>query len=354
MASEVTQPARRPVMHDVARLAGVSHQTVSRVLNHHPNVSAATRERVQKAMSQLEYRPNSLARSLVTSRTQRIGVISFDVRYFGPASTLVAIERAAQERGYGVTLVSMMGLAESDGAAAVFALDAQQVDGVIVIAPHRGAVEAVGTLPRSLPVVALEAEYRSDRSVVAVDQRYGAEQATRHLLDLGHDTVWHIAGPADWREAEQRVDGWRDALVAAGVRTPPLLRGDWSPQSGYRVGLELAARADVTAVFAGNDQMALGVLRAFHERGIAVPAQRSVVGFDDIPEAEFFQPGLTTVRQDFDAVGRKGLGLLLKLMETPKARRRQVSLIKPTVVERASTGRVSRRRRTTPKAHVSR
>jgi DNA-binding LacI/PurR family transcriptional regulator len=354
VASEVTQPTRRPVMHDVARLAGVSHQTVSRVVNDHPNVSAATRERVRQAMSQLEYRPNSLARSLVTSRSQRIGVISFDVRYFGPASTLVAIERAAQERGYGVTLMSLMGLADSDGAAAVIALDAQQVDGVIVIAPHRGAVEAVGALPRSLPVVALEAEYRSDRSVVAVDQRYGAELATRHLLDLGHDTVWHIAGPADWREAEQRVDGWRDALVAAGARTPPLLRGDWSPQSGYRLGLELAARDDVTAVFAGNDQMALGVLRAFHEQGIAVPEQRSVVGFDDIPEAEFFQPGLTTVRQDFDAVGRRGLGLLLKLMETPNARRRHVSLIKPEVVERASTARVRRRRRTTAKSVVSR
>jgi DNA-binding LacI/PurR family transcriptional regulator len=345
VASDFTKPARRPVMHDVARLAGVSHQTVSRVVNDHPNVSAATRKRVREAMSQLEYRPNALARSLVTSRTQRIGVISFDVRYFGPASTLVAIERAAQERGYGVTLMSMMGLADADGAAAVVALDAQQVDGVIVIAPHRGSVEAVGALPRSLPVVALEAEYRSDRSVVAVDQRYGAELATRHLLELGHATVWQIAGPEDWREAQQRVDGWRDALVAAGVRTPPLLRGDWSPQSGYRLGLELAARTDVTAVFAANDQMALGVLRAFHERGIAVPEQRSVVGFDDIPEAEFFQPGLTTVRQDFDAVGRKGLGLLLSLMENPGGRRRHVSLIKPEFVQRASTALAPGRRR---------
>jgi DNA-binding LacI/PurR family transcriptional regulator len=332
-------------MHDVARLAGVSHQTVSRVINDHPNVSAATRERVRQAMSQLEYRPNSLARSLVTNRTQRIGVISFDVRYFGPASTLVAIERAAQEHGYGVTLMSMMGLADADGEAAVIALDAQQVDGVIVIAPHRGAVEAVGALPRSLPVVALEAEYRSDRSVVAVDQRYGALLATQHLLELGHQTVWQVAGPEDWREAQQRVDGWREALVAAGVRTPPLLRGDWSPESGYRLGLELAARDDVTAVFAANDQMALGILRAFHERRIAVPEQRSVVGFDDIPEAEFFQPSLTTVRQDFDAVGRKGLGLLLRLMENPTARRRHVSLIKPEFVVRSSTARATGRRR---------
>jgi DNA-binding LacI/PurR family transcriptional regulator len=329
-------------MHDVARLAGVSHQTVSRVLNEHPNVKAATRDRVLDAMRELDYRPNNLARSLVTSRTHRIGVIGFDVRFFGPSSTLTAIERAAHARGYGIALASMTGLVGADAAQAVAMLDAQRVDGLIVIAPYRGAVGEMGSLPRDLPAVALEAEFRSDLSVVAVDQRFGGQLATQHLLDLGHRTVWHIAGPTDWYEAELRMEGWRDTLTAAGQQPPDLVRGDWTSRSGYRIGLELGARDDVTAVFAANDQMALGVLRAFHELGIRVPDDRSVVGFDDIPEAEFLVPGLTTVRQDFDAVGRKGLERLVTLIEGGAPRRR-VLLIKPELIERGSTAR--------PRAH---
>jgi DNA-binding LacI/PurR family transcriptional regulator len=334
-------------MHDVARLAGVSHQTVSRVINDSPNVKAATRDRVLDAMRQLDYRPNSLARSLATSRTNRIGVISFDVRFFGPGSTLVAIEQAAHDQGYGIALASMTGLVGDEASAAVAMLDAQRVDGLIVIAPHQRAIDAMGSLPRTVPVVALEAEYRPDVSVVAVDQRFGARLATQYLLDLGHRAVTHVAGPADWHEAQLRVDGWAETLAAAGVNVPPPTRGDWSSRSGYEVGRELAERDDVTAVFAGNDQMALGVLRAFHERGINVPADRSVVGFDDIPEAEFLVPGLTTVRQNFDAVGRRGLQRLIRLIEGG-SQRRHVSLIKPELVVRSSSAAPPSRRSSTP------
>lgn len=325
-------------MHDVAKLAGVSHQTVSRVLNKHPNVRTATRERVLAAMRELDYRPNNLARSLVTSRTHRIGVISFDARYYGPGSTLVAIERAAHNRGYGVALASMTGLTAEDDAHAVAMLDAQRVDGLIVIAPHRGAVDTIRRLPAAVPVVALESEFRRGVSVVAIDQRAGGRMATEHLLSLGHRTVWHVAGPDDWNEARLRIAGWRDALTDAGRSAPEPLAGDWTPRSGYQAGLELARRTDVTAVFVANDQMALGVLRAFHEHGITVPGDRSVVGFDDMPEAEFLVPGLTTVRQDFDAVGRKGLARLMTLIEGGTPRRR-VTLIEPELVVRASSGR---------------
>ena len=342
-------PSRRPVMHDVAKLAGVSHQTVSRVVNDHPSVRLTTRVRVLDAMRTLGYRPNSLARSLVTSRTNRIGVISFDVRYFGPGSTLVAIEQAAHDRGYGIALASMTGLDGDDAANAVAVLDDQRVDGLIVIAPNRDAIEAVVRLPRALPIVALEAEFRRDVSVVAIDQRLGAKLATAHLLELGHRTVWHIAGPPDWNEAQLRAAGWRDTLEAASASVPGLLYGDWTSRSGYQAGLELAERRDVTAVFVANDQMALGVLRAFHEKGIDVPGERSVIGFDDIPEAEFFVPGLTTVRQDFDAVGRKGLERLVKLIENGPARRR-VSLIEPELVLRASAARARHGRRGRPSA----
>lgn len=332
-------------MHDVARLAGVSHQTVSRVINHSPNVTAATRARVLDAMRELDYRPNNVARSLATSRTNRIGVISFDVRLFGPGSTLVAIEQAAHDRGYGIALASMTGLDGDEAKAAVAMLDAQRVDGLIVIAPNEHAAQAMGSLPQQLPVVALEAEYRPDVSVVAVDQRFGACLATQHLLDLGHRTVHHAAGPSDWHEAKLRVDGWAETLRAAGAKVPDIAQGDWSSRSGYELGRDLADRNDVTAVFAANDQMALGVLRAFSECGIRVPEDRSVVGFDDIPEAEFFLPGLTTVRQNFDGVGRRGLERLLKLIDGAP-RRRHVSLIKPELVVRASTALASRRRGT--------
>lgn len=331
---------RRPVLHDVGRLAGVSHQTVSRVINNHPNVRQATRDRVLDAMRELDYRPNILARSLVTRRTHRIGVIGFDVRFFGPGSTLVAIERAARDRGYGIAMASTNGLSSEEAEDAVAMLDAQGVDGLIVIAPNRAAIEAMGTLPRRKPVVALEAEYRADVSVVAVDQYAGAQLATRHLLELGHRTVWHVAGPRDWREAQLRAEGWRAALRAAKRRVPPLLRGDWTSQSGYELGNELAARRDATAVFVANDQMALGVLHAFHERGLDVPAARSVVGFDDIPEAEFLVPALTTVRQDFDAVGRRGLERLASAIDDAAAGRthdRNTTLIEPALIVRASS-----------------
>jgi len=236
----------------------------------------------------------------------------------------------------------MTALDSDEAANAVAILDSQRVDGLIVIAPHRGAVEAIGGLPRALPVVALEAEFRKDVGVVSIDQRAGARMATEHLLDLGHRTVWHIAGPEDWNEARLRTEGWRNALGDRGVVAPEPLFGDWTSRSGYEAGLRLADQTDVTAVFAGNDQMAIGVLRAFHERGIAVPDDRSVVGFDDLPEAEFLIPGLTTVRQDFDAVGRKGLERLVTLIEGGSVRRRVVR-VEPELIIRASSARPKRR-----------
>ncbi|HET7387422.1 MAG TPA: LacI family DNA-binding transcriptional regulator [Nocardioidaceae bacterium] len=300
-------------MHDVARLAGVSHQTVSRVLNGHPNVSAATRDRVVAAMQQLNYRPNAFARGLVTRRSHRIGVLSFDSRLFGPGSTLHAIERAARAKGFGVAVAGMSDHAGGDVDDAMEALHAQAVDGIIVIAPNAAAVRTLGVLAPAVPVVALEAEYR-DQPVVSIDQLEGARLATQHLLDLGHRTVYHVAGPLDWREAELRVEGWRFALSGAGVPIPPLLHGDWSPRSGYAAGQEIVDRDEVTAVFAGNDQMALGLVHALASRGRRVPEDVSVVGFDDIPEAEFMLPALTTVWQDFDEVGRRGFDLLLALV----------------------------------------
>jgi len=302
---------RAAVMADVARVAGVSHQTVSRVLNDAERVRPETRERVLSAMRELDYRPNPVARALVTGRSRTLGVVSFDTTLYGPASTLFGIERAAHAAGYFVSIVSVTALDRASVLTAVERLRGQGVDGILLITPQEAAAQAVVHVPAGMPVVAVEAGPVEAVPVVAVDQFAGAVAATRHLLELGHRTVWHIAGPADFLEARERIDGWQSALEAAGADVPPVLAGDWSARSGYELGQRLATVSDVTAVFAANDQMALGMLRALHEVGRHVPRDISIVGFDDIPEAQFFIPPLTTVRQDFNEMGRQSLMLLL-------------------------------------------
>ena len=307
--------SRDVLMTDVARLAGVSHQTVSRVINDPRRVKPETRRRVDEAIRQLDYRPNSVARALASGQSRTIGVVSFDTRLYGPASTLHAIERAAHGAGYSVSIVSLDSLERGAILDAVRRLRHQAVDGVIIIAPALAAASALRELPPDLPVIAVEGLMDAPIPVVAVDQLAGASRATNHLLDLGHSTVWHLAGPLDWYEARARIDGWRSTLAAAGAIVHPPLQGDWSPRSGYEQGQRLVARTeDVTAVFVANDQMALGVLRAFREAGIDVPGDVSIVGFDDIPEAPYFAPPLTTVRQEFSRVGTQGMALLLSQM----------------------------------------
>jgi DNA-binding LacI/PurR family transcriptional regulator len=323
-------------MADVARVAGVSHQTVSRVLNDSASVRPETRARVQSAMRQLDYRPNPVARALVTGRSQTLGVVSFDTTLHGPASTLFSIERAAHAAGYFVSIVSVTTLDRESVLGAVDRLRAQGVDGILVITPQESAAEAVLHVPHDLPVVAVEAGPDNAVPVAAVDQVGGATAATEHLLELGHDTVWHVAGPPGWLEASQRTKGWQSALEAAGADVPPVLSGDWSARSGYELGRRLVTVRGVTAVFAANDQMALGILRAVHEAGRDVPGELSVVGFDDIPEAQYFVPPLTTIRQDFMEMGRQSLGLLLEEMASPVRSSARV-VVEPQLIVREST-----------------
>lgn len=330
--------ARPAVMADVARLAGVSHQTVSRVLNEHPRVRPDTRERVLRAIAQLGYRRNAMARGLVSRRSRVLGVVSFDTILFGPASTLLGIERAARAADYGVSIVTLERVDHASVLSATNILADQGVDGMIIIAPQTSAAAALHSLPTGLLAVAVQAGQDSALPSVAVDQIAGAQLAVRHLLELGHATVWHIAGPSDWLEAGDRIEGWRRTLSEGGASVPPVLVGDWSARSGYEAGQVLAGQAGVSAVFAGNDQMALGLLRALQERGIRVPDDISVVGFDDIPEAEFLLPPLTTVRQDFDEVGRRSMALLLNLLEAGDgAVVAAPAAVPPTLVLRRST-----------------
>ncbi|MGW4806829.1 LacI family DNA-binding transcriptional regulator [Kitasatospora sp. NPDC004272] len=342
MGTETAGPeARQPVMADVAKLAGVSHQTVSRVLNGAPHVRPGTRDRVLAAIRELDYRPNSAARALVTRRSQTLGVVSFESTLYGPASMLDGIERAARSAGYFVSVASLRALDSRSVQEAVDRLRDQGVEGVVVVAPQTSAVSAVAKLSSSVPVVAVGSGARSSIPTVTVDNRSGAEAATRQLLDLGHRTVHHLAGPPGWLESQDRQEGWRLALAAAGARVPAVVVGDWSARSGYEAGQRISRLDDVTAVFCANDHMALGLLRALHETGRPVPGDLSVVGFDDIPEAAYFIPPLTTVRQDFGELGRRALELLVAELGGTGHPVTRVQ-IAPELVLRRSTGPAKR------------
>ncbi|MGH3397450.1 MAG: LacI family DNA-binding transcriptional regulator [Streptosporangiaceae bacterium] len=311
LTRQAAPPARRPVMADVARLAGVSHQTVSRVVNDHPNVRPQTRDNVLAAIRKLAYRPNAAARTLVTRRTHTLGVISCDTDLFGPASMLYGIEQAAAG-SYFVSIASLPAIDHGAALDAVERLLGQGVEGVIVIAPSISAVSALGGMPPEVPLVAVGCGTSAPLASVAVDNIAGARSATEYLLSLGHRSVHFVSGPQTSLDGRERAIGWQQALAAAGLTPPPALTGDWTSRSGYELARRLAARPEVTAVFCANDQMALGVLRAMAEHGRPVPDDVSVVGFDDLPEAAYFCPPLTTVRQDFDELGRRALRLLVE------------------------------------------
>ncbi|MBB4763474.1 DNA-binding LacI/PurR family transcriptional regulator [Actinoplanes digitatis] len=306
------------VMRDVAKLAGVSHQTVSRVLNEHPNVRQETRERVLEAMESLDYRRNLAARTLVTRQSHTLGIIGFETTLFGPASMLYGIEDAARTAGYLVSIAMVRNLDQRPVREAVDRLRQHAVDGIIAIAPKPAVTNGLLQAPSDLYCVAVGGAGEAEAvPTVRIDNATGARLATEHLLALGHRTVHHVAGPADWPEAQERITGWRDALQRAGAEVPPIVPQSWNAESGYLQGQRLARDESVTAVFCANDRIALGVLRALHEAGRRVPEEVSVVGFDDMPDSGYFLPPLTTVRQDFAELGRRSLTLLLEHMAGP-------------------------------------
>ncbi|SCG58421.1 transcriptional regulator, LacI family [Micromonospora halophytica] len=327
--------ARGPAMTDVARLAGVSHQTVSRVLNGHPYVREQTRLRVEAAIAELGYRPNRAARALVTGRSQVIGVVAQNTTLYGPASLLAALEQVAAEAGFAVSVGSVRDLDHRSVSAVVERHLAHGVAGVVVIAPVESAGEALERLPKDVPLVTVDGDPCGSVPLVTVDQVAGAREATRHLLGAGHRTVWHVSGPSDWFDSAGRIQGWREALRAAGAELPEPVPADWSAASGYRCGQMLARMPEVTAIFTANDHLALGVLRALHEYGRRVPDEMSVVGFDDVPEAAYFIPPLTTVRPDFAAVARASLDMLLAQIEGDTGGELRQT-IAPTLVARNS------------------
>lgn len=309
--STASERSRVPSIRDVARLAGVSHQTVSRVLNDHPSIRPETKAKVLDAISVLDYRPNLAARALVTSRSNMLGVMAATVGEFGPTSSIAGIEDAAREEGYSVSTLNLADTTPEAIGQALRQMAREQVDGIVVLAPQVRVFNVLRAMAVETPFVTLQTASGSDGISHSADQVAGAKAATEHLISLGHTDIMHLAGPQDWIEAESRMRGYLDALREADLPTFPPIRGDWTADFGFFAGQELARRRDFTAVFVANDLMAIGVMHGFRLAGIRVPEDVSVVGFDDIPVAAHVAPSLTTVHQDFPELGRRAVRILL-------------------------------------------
>ena len=325
-------------MAQVAERAGVSHQTVSRVLNDASLVKDETRLRVLAAIEELGYRRNFAARLLATNRSRRIGMVTAHLALHGPSMIALAVQEAGQDQGYDVSLIGLPEFSFEALQKAVDRLSDQAVEAIVVAVPHKDAVEMTGSLQLTIPVVMVQGVTAGQPLSVGIDQEAGARLAVGHLLDLGHRHVAHISGPPDWIEARHREVGWRAAHDERGLLPGPELQGDWSSQSGHAAGLRIAQDPDVTAVFAGNDFMALGALHALHESGRRVPDDVSVVGFDDAPQSAYYWPSLTTVAQDFSELGRRALSVALAAVRGEADADADVPLIEPTLLVRGSTG----------------
>ena len=312
--------ARTANIFDVARLAGVSHQTVSRVLNDLPNVRPATRERVEAAIKQLRYVPSPAARALVTRRSRVIGLITTGGPDYGKSLIALHLGAAAREARYGVSTASMLDADDLALRAAAEMLLRQNVEAIVLIATRSHTVHTLLAMELGVPLVTVSSLRLGDVSAVAVDQFRAAKSLTEYLMSLGHRRIHHVSGPADSSDATERIRGWRAALAEGGLAAPEPIEGDWTPTGGFVAGLALADRAP-SAVFASNDQTAMGVMHALRTRGLRVPDDVSVVGFDDIPEAEHFEPALTTVRQDFRALGRDAFATVVEAIESDETPR---------------------------------
>lgn len=333
MSSQTHKPA---VITDVAKLAGVSHQTVSRVLNKHPSVSDHTRKKVLEAIQELDYRPNQTARSLVTRKTSTIGVVSCGSSQYGPSQMVYGIEQAARDAGYHVIITNITELTRDQITEGIDHLMMQQVDGIILITPLIVNVNEIKDLLPNVPYVLIDAPWGIDLPTVMIDQVSGGRKMIRHVLDLGHRDIAFITGPMHWCDAKYRLEGWQHEMQAENLPMDLIIESDWSADGGYTATQKLLKGGHkFTAIVAANDQMALGAIHALKEAGIRVPDQVSIVGFDDIPEAAHFDPPLTTMRQNFPLLGKRGVTHLLERLNDPQIDVHQ-SLIQAQIVVRKS------------------
>jgi DNA-binding LacI/PurR family transcriptional regulator len=325
-----------PTMFDVARRAGVSHQTVSRVLNDLTGVAASTKLRVEQAIAELSYTPSPAARAMAKRRSGSIGLIQAGRPDYGPSNAALGFNEAAHEAGYTVTQASMRSLDAEVLRQAVHRLALQRVEAIVLISGEREGVGVLTGIDAGVPLVVVASEPTPGLHRVSMDQYAGARLATEHLIALGHREIRHVTGPADSMDAAERRRGWTDAMRDHGLEARPPVVGDWLAASGDAAARAILEEGVATAVFVANDQMSLGLLHACFAAGVRVPDDLSVIGFDDIPEAAFFTPALTTVRQDFEALGHDIMATVLDVLrDEPDAPDRTARV--PEVVVRAST-----------------
>jgi LacI family transcriptional regulator len=339
----------------VAQEARVSTQTVSRVINERPDVAPATRKRVQQVINRLGYRPNALARSLIHQRSHTLGVVATGLEYYGPSRTLIGVELRARDLGYSL-LLDLLHHPETENVDRILnRLLSRQVDGII------WAVAEIGNNRKWLekarrniqaPIIYLSMHPHPDVSVVSIDNRAGGRLATQHLLEQGYRNIGLVNGPLDWWEARERQLGWQEVLLAAGRNIDPrqISAGNWSAESGAAAIEQLLKNyPEMDAVFAANDQMALGVMQVCHRLGRRVPQDLAIVGFDNIPESAYYWPPLTTIAQPLNELGCSAVEELSRVIELDQAadettmeagvvkRKPQAIVLQPELVVRDSS-----------------
>jgi LacI family transcriptional regulator len=343
----MSNKSRQVTISQVAKEAGVSSQTVSRVINNRQEITPETRQHVQEVIKRLGYQPNAIARSLIQRRTHILGVVTSGLEYYGPSHILIGVEQGANQAGLSIHLNLIHKPESEDIGSIVNGLISRQVEGIIWAVPEIDDNRSWfrENLPQlSIPVVFLSTQPRENLNVVEIDNRYGAYLATQHLLEKGYRKIGLISGPISWWAASERRRGWQDALRDAGIPFGEdcVVEGNWSAESGER-GLHalLQKFPEVQAVFACNDQMALGLMRAARRLGKRIPEELAVVGFDDIPESAFYHPPLTTIRQGLYELGRVAVQTFIKLRQadqrddlSPAA---QTVMLQPQLVIREST-----------------
>ncbi|MBK9925187.1 MAG: LacI family DNA-binding transcriptional regulator [Anaerolineales bacterium] len=338
--------SKRVTIKDVAQAAGVSTQTVSRVMNKFSYVSDETRQRVEEVVEQLGYRPSTLARSLSQQRSYTLGVVTFGLKYIGPSRTLNGIADKADELGYMLLMKELDSLDANRIDDVIDSLLARQVDGVLWVAPeiadnHAWVDDRLEKFP--VPFLFIAMQPRSNIASIATDNYWGGVMATQHLLDCGRKNIGHISGPRGWWEADERKRGWREALVAAGfdISEKHCTEGNWSSSSGEQAFCQLLELfPDMDAIFVGNDQMALSVLREALRRGIRVPEQLAVVGFDNIAESAYFYPSLTTISQDLQLLGEQSVQNVVEMIQAAQENTPIIAksdFIRPVLVVRESS-----------------
>jgi DNA-binding LacI/PurR family transcriptional regulator len=328
----------RVTLNDVAHHARTSYQTVSRVINGSPHVSDKTRERVLQAIKELDYHPNLAARTLVTKRSQTLEVITFGAHHYGPAQMVTHIERAARKKGYNLILTNIADMTLDEMRSAIDSLPGRLVDGFIMITPVLGVNdEELSTLCKGIPFVRVDTRSGANAPSVVIDQSYGSYLATQHLIDLGHRDIGEISGPLNWFGGIARHESWLKTMRDNGLMPGHSVSGDWTAIGGYYAAQSLLEQGKTfTALVVGNDQMALGAMRALREQGLRIPDDISIVGFDDVPEAVCYEPPLTTIWQDFGTLGSHTVEYLLSLINNPQSPAGQ-QIITPQLIVRQST-----------------